>query len=121
MKFFYCFTMRYITGYLQCLQLGLLCYSVVVAQGCYGLWSCFGWSYSMFEMALKNLETSTVFMWYSIMRGKGRFCSTVGRSLESSLHSIMRCFLRDKYKVVWVPFPFYRGTSGSSRGLLAVV
>ena len=45
----------------------------------------------MFEMALKNLETSTVFMWYSIIRGKGRFCSTVGHSLESSLHSIMRC------------------------------
>ena len=45
----------------------------------------------MLEMALKNLETSTVLMWYSIIRCKGRFCSTVGRSLESSLHSIMRC------------------------------
>ena len=35
-----CFTMRYITGYLQCLQLGLLCYYVTavgVAQGC--LWA----------------------------------------------------------------------------------
>jgi hypothetical protein len=50
----------------------------------------FGWSCSIFEMALKNLETSIVFMWYSIIRGKGRFCSTVGRSLESSLHSNMR-------------------------------
>jgi hypothetical protein len=45
----------------------------------------------MFEMALKNLETSTVFMWCSIIGGKGRFCSTAVRSLESSLHSIMRC------------------------------
>jgi hypothetical protein len=45
----------------------------------------------MFEMALKNLETSTVFMWCSIIRGKGRFYSTVERSLESSLHFNMRC------------------------------
>jgi len=48
-----------------------LFYSVVLAQGAYGLWSCFGWSCIMFEMALKNLETSSVFMRYSIIRGKG--------------------------------------------------
>ena len=42
-------------------------------------------------MALKNLETSTVLMWYFIIRGRGRFCSTVGRSFESILHSNMRC------------------------------
>jgi hypothetical protein len=30
-------------------------------------------------------------MWYSIIRGKGTYCSTVGRSLEGSLNSNMRC------------------------------
>jgi hypothetical protein len=42
-------------------------------------------------MYLKNRVTSTVFMWYFIIVGRGRFCSTVGRSWQSRLHSNMRC------------------------------
>jgi hypothetical protein len=33
-----------------------------------------------------------VFMWYFRMRGKGRFRSIAGRSLENRLHSVMRCW-----------------------------
>jgi hypothetical protein len=45
----------------------------------------------MWYMFLSNLETATVFMWYCIIRGRGRFWSTTGSSFENRLHSIMRC------------------------------
>jgi len=55
----------------------VLLWSCSCSAGVYGIWSCFDWSCSMMKMALKNLEISTVFMWYFIIRGRGRFCSTV--------------------------------------------
>jgi hypothetical protein len=55
------------------------------------MWSGFDWSCSMWKMVLRNLETSTVFMWYCIISGRGRFWSTAGRSFESRLHSNVRC------------------------------
>jgi len=69
----------------------VLLWNCSCSAGVYGIWSCFDWPFSMLKMALKNLETSTVFMWYFIIRGRGRFRSTVGRSLWSRLHSSMRC------------------------------
>ena len=45
----------------------------------------------MWKMDLSNLQTSTVFMRYCIIRGRGRVFSYVGRSFEKRLHSNMRC------------------------------
>ena len=81
----------------------------------------------MWKTVLRNLETSTAFMWYCIIRGRGRFWSTVGRSFESRLHSVMRCravclaFSGQVQSGVGAFFSFYGGMSESSRGLLGVV
>jgi len=67
--------------FLSCVFVAVLLWSCSCSAGVYGIWSYFDGSCSMLKMALKNLETSTVFMWYFIIREKGRFRSTVGRSL----------------------------------------
>jgi hypothetical protein len=54
--------------------------AIVQPWGVSGVWSYFGWSCSMWKMAWKNLEMSTVFMWYFIIWGRVRFWSAVGSS-----------------------------------------
>jgi hypothetical protein len=86
-----CFTMWYTAGYLQYLQLILyLCYSVAVAQQCL-------WTLVLFWLVLQHFwdgfeepgDSDCVYVVFHY-QGKGRFCSTVWRSLECSLHSNMR-------------------------------
>jgi len=67
--------------FLSCVFVAVLLWSCSCRAGVYGIWSCFDWACSMSKMVLKNLESSTVFMWYFIIRNRGRFRSTVGRSL----------------------------------------
>jgi len=59
-------------------------------RSCYGIWLPFSCSWSVWKMFLRKLVTPTVFMWYCRPRGGGRVWSTVGRSLENRLHSVIR-------------------------------
>jgi hypothetical protein len=56
-------------------------------SSCYRIWSRFDCSCSIWKMLLINLWTPTVCMWNCIIRGRGRFWSTAGRSFEKRLHS----------------------------------
>jgi len=65
------FTVLYsFSVFMQCF-VAVLLWICSCSAGVYGIWSCFDWSCRMLKMASKNLETSTVFIWYFIMRGKG--------------------------------------------------
>jgi len=75
----------------------VLLWSCSFSAGVYGIWSCFDWSCSMLKMALKNLETSTVFMWYFIIRGRGStsgfgcmFFDNADRSLPAQVGDVIR-------------------------------
>jgi len=92
---------------------------------CYGVWLPFSCSWIVWKMFLGKLVTPTVFMWYFRTRVGGTVWSTVGRSVENRLHSVIRWWplvqpLEDSCRLARASCSFCGGMNGNCRDLLGI-